>query len=318
MTDERSTDEDDASRGPEAEEMDPDEDWVSLPEGDRIDELGDFLEWLVNAKPEDEPAIRGEITRYFDDVGHLTGSATLNQALTVALRPGITRRDRERLLLECEYLTRTDPAEIGMVGPGSREARADKLNEIFITPRQTGLVRFAVGLSAAVGAVSWRVRRASNRLSFDRDALHRFLLRNGIVYIPSFARAGAHGPYRLIEPAVAAKADDAEALKQGFQDVLKRGTPVLSPADPAIRAGLLFSQHAGLEHWLANDRDARRWSISVERGFYTIRQHFASEATGAWEPDPKRTVILQRGTSIEAVSAKLVEIVQAAHASGEA
>jgi hypothetical protein len=32
--------------------------WVHLPPAKRIDELGDFLEWLANAKPEDEETIR--------------------------------------------------------------------------------------------------------------------------------------------------------------------------------------------------------------------------------------------------------------------
>jgi hypothetical protein len=38
--------------------------WVHLPPAKRIDELGDFLEWLANAKPEDEQTIRAEINRY--------------------------------------------------------------------------------------------------------------------------------------------------------------------------------------------------------------------------------------------------------------
>ena len=46
------------------------DDWVRLPPGpQRIDELADFVEWIANAKPEDEPAIRAEIKRYFCDVG---------------------------------------------------------------------------------------------------------------------------------------------------------------------------------------------------------------------------------------------------------
>src|ERR1700731_1152692 len=46
------------------------DDWVRLPQGPkRIDELADFIEWIANAKLEDEAAIRAEIDRYFKDVG---------------------------------------------------------------------------------------------------------------------------------------------------------------------------------------------------------------------------------------------------------
>jgi hypothetical protein len=48
--------------------------WVHLPPAKRIDELGDFLEWLANAKPEDEETIRREINRYWGSVGDSTHS----------------------------------------------------------------------------------------------------------------------------------------------------------------------------------------------------------------------------------------------------
>jgi hypothetical protein len=52
--------------------------WVHLPAAKRIDELGDFLEWLANAKPEDEQTIRAEINRYWGSVGdfHAVGRHT--------------------------------------------------------------------------------------------------------------------------------------------------------------------------------------------------------------------------------------------------
>ena len=49
-----------------------DQEWVRLPPGVYIDELGDFLEWLANAMPEDERSIRAEIQRYYYDVGDMT------------------------------------------------------------------------------------------------------------------------------------------------------------------------------------------------------------------------------------------------------
>jgi hypothetical protein len=54
------------------------DDWVHLPEGHYIDELADFVEWIANAKPEDEKAIRAEIKRYYYDVGDTLGGNALN------------------------------------------------------------------------------------------------------------------------------------------------------------------------------------------------------------------------------------------------
>jgi hypothetical protein len=76
----------------------------------RIDELADFIQWIANAKPEDEQAIRAEIKRYFYDVGDQGSAAVLNSALTVLLRPGITQEDRQRILdRQLDVFTRTDP-----------------------------------------------------------------------------------------------------------------------------------------------------------------------------------------------------------------
>jgi len=53
---------------------------AALPPGERIDELGDFLEWLANAKPEDEKTIRAEIKRYYYDVGDTVGGDAQRRA----------------------------------------------------------------------------------------------------------------------------------------------------------------------------------------------------------------------------------------------
>jgi hypothetical protein len=88
------------------------DDWVRLPPGpQRIDELADFVEWIANAKPEDEQAIRAEIKRYFSDAGDQGSVNALNSALTVLLRPGITREDRQRILDGLDVFTRADPRE---------------------------------------------------------------------------------------------------------------------------------------------------------------------------------------------------------------
>jgi hypothetical protein len=86
--------------------------WVRLRPGPkRIDELADFIEWIANAKPEDEQAIRAEIKRYFYDVGDQGSAAALNSRLTALLKLGITQEDRQKILDLMDVYTRVDPAE---------------------------------------------------------------------------------------------------------------------------------------------------------------------------------------------------------------
>jgi hypothetical protein len=86
--------------------------WVRLPPGpERIDELADFVEWMANAKPEDEQTIRAEIKRYFYDVGDQASAAALNDAFTVLLRPDLTREARQSILDRIDVFTRTDPRD---------------------------------------------------------------------------------------------------------------------------------------------------------------------------------------------------------------
>jgi hypothetical protein len=93
-----------------------DEERVRLPPGERIDELGDFLEWIANAKPEDEQAIRGEIKRLYYDVGDVLGGNALNKALTDALDAGTDEKARQEILDSIEIYARADPAEVAQFG----------------------------------------------------------------------------------------------------------------------------------------------------------------------------------------------------------
>jgi hypothetical protein len=87
-------------------------DRVKLPPGEYIDELHDFLEWLANAKPEDEAKIRAEIKRYFYDVGDTLGGDTLNRVLGDVLDAGGDKEWRQQLLNSIAAYAKTDPAEI--------------------------------------------------------------------------------------------------------------------------------------------------------------------------------------------------------------
>ncbi len=85
------------------------DDWVHLPPAKRIDELGDFLGWLANAKPEDEQTIRAEINRYW--VGDVHALSTLHSMLSEVLKPGTTREDRQQILELIGHYSRYDPTE---------------------------------------------------------------------------------------------------------------------------------------------------------------------------------------------------------------
>jgi hypothetical protein len=85
------------------------DDWVHLPPGDRIDELGDFLEWLANAKPEDEQKIREEINRYW--AGDVHALSTLNAMLSRVLDPATTRDERQQILDLIAHYSLHDPRE---------------------------------------------------------------------------------------------------------------------------------------------------------------------------------------------------------------
>ena len=89
----------------------PGDKWVRLRPAKRIDELADFAEWLANATPEDEKAIRAEIKRYFEDVGWEDAAHDLNRKLSIVLRPDVTREIRQSVLDHVDLYTRVDPAE---------------------------------------------------------------------------------------------------------------------------------------------------------------------------------------------------------------
>ena len=92
------------------------ENWLRLPPGHRIDELGDLLEWIANAEPADAPIIRREIKRYYYDVGDVRGGNALNEALSNIVYGEPTLAERQDVLDTFDMYTRADPAEIGLAG----------------------------------------------------------------------------------------------------------------------------------------------------------------------------------------------------------
>jgi hypothetical protein len=89
------------------------ESWVTLPPGKRIDELGNLLEWVANAKPEEAPVIRGEIKSLYYDHGDTRGGDALNLALTDALE-ATSPAERADILERFEPYTREDPSRAAL------------------------------------------------------------------------------------------------------------------------------------------------------------------------------------------------------------
>jgi hypothetical protein len=110
----RTAQNDDPTRRSDAS-ANPDDDWVKLPPGDYIDELRDFLEWLFNAKPEEEMAIRAEIKRLYYDVGDTFGGNALNAIFSDVLEYGSNKEWRQQLLDSYASYAKTDPALMGVI-----------------------------------------------------------------------------------------------------------------------------------------------------------------------------------------------------------
>lgn len=88
------------------------DDWIHLPPGQRNDELGDLLEWIANARPEDALAIHHEIDRVYRYNGDITGAFVLHAALSDILEDQGNKVTREEVLRDCEYLTQGDPTQM--------------------------------------------------------------------------------------------------------------------------------------------------------------------------------------------------------------
>jgi hypothetical protein len=139
--------------------------WVHLPPAEGIDELGDFLEWLANAKPEDEETIRREINRYWGSAGVFHALGTLNFMLSQVLKPGTTRQDRQQVLELIDNYSRYDPAEVGqfydqlfdlfaLLGAGLRPGRLAKPPAI---PPEIEFEATRLALSAEQRAAVWKL-----------------------------------------------------------------------------------------------------------------------------------------------------------------
>jgi hypothetical protein len=127
---------------------------VKLAPGERNDELGDLLEWIANARPEDERAIRAEIKRSYYDRGDKLGYEALNAALSDILQPGMNTEARQDILNGIEPY-----ADTGAFRGQSRElSTAASLLLLSMVP-------FGAGAEAA--AAAWELGWAARGLYFS-------------------------------------------------------------------------------------------------------------------------------------------------------
>lgn len=132
------------------------DDRVRLSPGERNDELGDLLEWIANAKPEDEKTIRAEIKRNYYDVGDELGYEALNAALSDILQPGIDKDTRQEILNGIEPYAHTESAR-GQSGELLTAA----------TLLLLGMVPLGTGIETALAA--WDLGWAARGLYFSEQ-----------------------------------------------------------------------------------------------------------------------------------------------------
>jgi hypothetical protein len=129
------------------------DDWVRLPppRHTRIDELADLMEWIANAKPEDEAAITGEIDRYFKAARWEGAARDLQRKLSLVLRPGTTKERRQEILNTIDPYSWNDPTEVVGV--------TDVVNEL--TGVAAGLPSAATGTTSAAEEAARQSRAAT-------------------------------------------------------------------------------------------------------------------------------------------------------------
>lgn len=136
---------------------------LRLSPGHRIDELGDVLEWIADAKPEDAVPLRREIKRLYYDVGDIQGGDALNRALSNVLEPGASPQDRQAVLKDYEPYTRSDPAEVAQFG-------RDLISGALLSPLGV-LPEAETPVASGVWTMGWAARRRAIEQQLGVDLL---------------------------------------------------------------------------------------------------------------------------------------------------
>lgn len=149
----RTAQNDDSARGSTAP-LGAEDTWLRLPPGPRNDERADLLQWIANARPEDEQAIRAEIKRLYYEVGDKLAYEALNAALSDILEPGLDKQARQQILNGIAPYADTDPAR----GQSGAYLTAASLLLLGMVP---------LGAAADTATAAWRLGWAVRGLYFS-------------------------------------------------------------------------------------------------------------------------------------------------------
>lgn len=137
-----------------------------------------------------------------------------------------------------------------------------------------------------------------------------FVVRKGVVYVPTTARTEA-GFYRITEPVVVVKLSDTQALKRAFREKLLEGNPLIPTPEPETQRTFVLLKYSDVKSLSKFDTDAAYWTISEENGLYGFGPLKKRKDRG-WEEDPKAMTRLPAGSGIDTVTDAVVQSVQSA------
>lgn len=292
--------------------------------------MADFLEWLANAKPEDEKAIRREIKRYFYDAGDHIAGDELTHALRAAIDAGDDREARQGILNDIEILSRSDPTIVGRYenlfysvfsfllpggstrGPtGAPKSPSIPKDRIVERPPTESAATAESALRDAPSEV-WNLgftTRGKRIHEIFGDGSLPPLFRTIDKFDFATGEATSSGAYMDVEPVAVEPVVTAKGLHRAFSDAIARKNAFVPnpPKNNWPRSILL--KYSGAKTWSAFARDALLWSIDEENGTYSITAH-KEHADGYWVRDKNRKTEFPTGTPVGAVIDRMIAILQ--------
>ncbi len=134
------------------------------------------------------------------------------------------------------------------------------------------------------------------------------ILKNGIVYVPTVAKAEA-GYYMDIEPVAVVPVSNTEGLHRAFRDTISKGNAVVPTPTRANHPPPVLLKYAGVRSWAAFQRGASTWNIKEKDGNYQIAG-YRTHHKGYWEEDPDQKIELPSESKVDDVIARMISILQ--------
>jgi hypothetical protein len=142
--------------------------------------------------------------------------------------------------------------------------------------------------------------------------LYNCYLRPNIVYVPTVGRRG--GAYTDIEPVSVVPITNADGLHRALLDAIARKNPAV-PLQKGKWPPPVVLKYAGVKTWSTFARDASAWNIQEKEANYRI-VGYRKHPDGYWVEDHEKKIEFPRGTTIEAVVDRMIDILQEAAARG--